>query len=128
MHVCYWLIRETVLCHYFVELLSFFSEVWPLSLLAFKAATQALSLPRKPVDTTRDVHNFKFPKLSADKRNFVRRDDSGKNDIKNGQYLSLDHCYRRHVKPKKQHEIKKLGEVLLIFCNYIKQTTGIKKN
>jgi len=32
-------------------------------------------------------------------------------NIKNGQLRGLEHCYRRHVKPKKQHEIIKLAEV-----------------
>ena len=32
-------------------------------------------------------------------------------DIKDGQYLILQHCYRKHVKPKKQHEITNLAKV-----------------
>ena len=31
--------------------------------------------------------------------------------LRDGQWLQLDHCYRRHVKPKKQHEIMTLAPV-----------------
>ena len=33
------------------------------------------------------------------------------NTLRGGQWLQLDHCYRRHVKPKKQHEITTLAPV-----------------
>ena len=44
---------------------------------------------------------------------FQRQSDSVKFDNKlvDGQLLVLEHCYRRHVKPKKQHEIQSLAEV-----------------
>ena len=32
---------------------------------------------------------------------------------KHGQSALLEHCYRRHVKPKKQHEIVHLAKVSL---------------
>ena len=31
--------------------------------------------------------------------------------MRDGQLLQLDHCYRKHVKPKKQHEITTLAPV-----------------
>ncbi len=41
--------------------------------------------------------------------------------MKNGQWMELEHVYRKHVKPKKQHEIQKLSQVLtfVIFLNYL---------
>ena len=38
-------------------------------------------------------------------------DNCGQAQIKNGQIVLLDHIYRRHVKPKKQHEIQRLSHV-----------------
>lgn len=35
--------------------------------------------------------------------------------IRDGQYLPLQHCFRKHVKPKKQHEILQLGQVCFDF-------------
>ncbi|XP_064620857.1 methyltransferase-like protein 25B isoform X2 [Lineus longissimus] len=81
-------------------------------LRAFKSATQALSLPRKPVDATDVVVGPNTEELSSELGSYSRSDDPESTSIKNGQLMSLDHCYRRHVKPKKQHEIKKLGEVV----------------
>ena len=36
---------------------------------------------------------------------------SALSSVRDGQLLQLDHCYRRHVKPKKQHEIMTLAPV-----------------
>lgn len=59
--------------------------VWPLSLLAFSAAVHALSFPRGQVGCT--------PRPPC-------------------QSPHLHPLLRRHVKPKKQHEIWRLGKVL----------------
>lgn len=58
--------------------------VWPLSLLAFTAATRALSFPRGQLGVT--------PHPPC-------------------QSPHLHPLLRRHVKPKKQHEIRCLGKV-----------------
>ena len=65
-------------------------QVYPLSLLAFAAAAGALALPR--------VQQQQPPGSSSG--------DGGR-----CQVAGLDHLYRRHVKPKKQHEIKCLAKV-----------------
>ena len=31
--------------------------------------------------------------------------------FKNGQLMEMEHIFRKHVKPKKQHEIWQLGKV-----------------
>ena len=64
------------------------TKVYPLSLLAFVATAHALSLPR-------------------DQRN-VSQESGAPNP---SQMSGIDHLFRRHVKPKKQHEVKLLGEV-----------------
>ena len=68
-----------------------FSKVYPLSLLAFSSASHSLSLSRHPSSSA--IH--------------LGRDEKGKAQLK-----GLDHLFRCHLKPKKQHEIKLLGEVI----------------
>lgn len=78
--------------------LSFFLDrypsVWPLSLLAFRGAAHALAFPRdcqsKPKQRSEMLEEF------ADNQH---------------QSSLLHHIFRKHVKPKKQHEIRKLGMV-----------------
>ena len=67
--------------------------MWPLSLLAFRATAHALSFPRQagrqsgPVDPVEEFLG------------------------NHSQSSMLGHIFRKHVKPKKQHEIRKLGMV-----------------
>ncbi|XP_038079055.1 protein RRNAD1-like [Patiria miniata] len=70
------------------------SSVWPLSLLAFRAATLFLALPRTVTQPAK-LHP-----------------QSGRNP-------NLSHCYRAHVKPKKQHEIECLAEVIHTTCKQL---------
>lgn len=34
-----------------------------------------------------------------------------KHSVQDGQYLPMNQCFRKHIKPKKQHEILQLGKV-----------------
>ncbi|XP_061333939.1 methyltransferase-like protein 25B [Pezoporus flaviventris] len=67
--------------------------LWPLSLLAFAAAARALSFPRGPPGAA--------PRPPCQSRR-------------------LHPLLRRHVKPKKQHEIRRLGKLL----QRLSQATG----
>ncbi|KAM9514823.1 LOW QUALITY PROTEIN: methyltransferase-like protein 25B [Guaruba guarouba] len=67
--------------------------LWPLSLLAFAAASRALSFPRGPPGAA--------PRPPCHSRR-------------------LHPLLRRHVKPKKQHEIRRLGKLL----QRLSQATG----
>lgn len=70
--------------------------MWPLSLLAFRATSHALAFPRES------------------RRDRGRVSDSVKPEefMENQSQSSLlGHIFRKHVKPKKQHEIRKLGTV-----------------
>ncbi|NWT03771.1 RRNAD protein, partial [Mionectes macconnelli] len=70
--------------------------VWPLSLLAFTATTHALAFPRgRPGGTPRPP--CQSPRLHP--------------------------LLRRHVKPKKQHEIRRLGKLL----RRLSQSTGCRR-
>lgn len=72
--------------------LSRYPSVWPLSLLAFCSTAHALAFPRECRPE--------------------RRSEKPEEFVKNQHQSSLlHHIFRKHVKPKKQHEIRKLGMV-----------------
>lgn len=70
--------------------------MWPLSLLAFRATAHALAFPRESRCDRGRVSD------SAKPEEFVENQS---------QSSLLGHIFRKHVKPKKQHEIRKLGKV-----------------
>ncbi|XP_056401112.1 methyltransferase-like protein 25B, partial [Hyla sarda] len=73
-----------------------YRSVWPLSLLALKVSAQSLAFRRMP------------------------RHDVGGADKKRPAEFQTNHCqsslldplFRKHVKPKKQHEIRRLGKLV----------------
>ncbi len=88
--------------------------------MAFRASATMLSLDQNLVKLSgADIAKFtgKCPRHvepdmyenSNDEPATVGKVESGR--IKDGQLDLLAHCYRRHVKPKKQHEILQLSEV-----------------
>ncbi|KAK5861690.1 hypothetical protein PBY51_017147 [Eleginops maclovinus] len=80
-----------------------YPSVWPLSLLAFRASAQALAFPRES------------------RRGGGGAAGSGKPEefLKNESQSSLlRHIFRKHVKPKKQHEIRKLGALVKQLCDH----------
>ncbi|XP_069583664.1 methyltransferase-like protein 25B [Ranitomeya imitator] len=85
-----------------------YRSVWPLSLLALKVTAQTLSYQRTP------------------------RPDVGSADMKRPAEFQSNHCqsslldplFRKHVKPKKQHEIQRLGKLVkklsdVTGCNHV---------
>ncbi|CAH1273162.1 RRNAD1 [Branchiostoma lanceolatum] len=83
------------------------TTVWPLSLLAFRATAHSLTLPRQACNLGTLVGQ-----LGADGSSLPE-------DIRDGQLGSpeLQHCFRRHVKPKKQHEILRLATTVRWLCD-----------
>lgn len=79
-------------------------KVYPLSLLAFVATAHALSVPRHPQRYRREAGEGRDVAQSS---GGVCRE---KGRVQS-QVVGLDHMFRRHVKLKKQHEIKNLVEV-----------------
>lgn len=79
-------VNAEVICHLR------YGSVWPLSLLAFRTAAHRLAFPR---DLRQD--------RAARKPEEFQENES--------QSSMLRHIFRKHVKPKKQHEIRKLGMV-----------------
>lgn len=102
---------------------------WPLSLLAFKQSIHDLALDRH------QINNFAFVRKFL-KDNLVTRNDENckEDDIKtnigkfefyedmfsvfSGKESSLKHIFRKHVKPKKQYELARMGK-------FIKDTTAV---
>jgi hypothetical protein len=103
------------------------NQVYPLSLLAFAATAKALSLSRDPPSLSPTSpypypspgahhghqHQRTTPATSCDPPTVASSCSLSGNGSSGScsQVAGIDHCYRRHVKPKKQHEIKCLAEV-----------------
>uniref|UniRef100_A0A1A7WEH6 Ribosomal RNA adenine dimethylase domain containing 1 n=1 Tax=Iconisemion striatum TaxID=60296 RepID=A0A1A7WEH6_9TELE len=84
-----------------------YPSVWPLSLLAFRATAHALAFPR---ECRCDGGRAAEPKKPEE---FLEN---------HSQSSLLGHIFRKHVKPKKQHEIRKLGMLVKQIC----QQTGCR--
>ena len=86
-------------------------RVYPLSLLAFVATAHTLSVTREP--------SLEVEQQQLDREEIQQRDGAskmkelceGKKKMKEDGIEKLQHVFRRHVKPKKQHEIISLGRV-----------------
>ena len=79
------------------------NKVYPLSLLAFVASARTLSVSRQPHPRHREE--------TANRQSSGSSRGCGKGGRVPAQIARLDHLFRRHVKPKKQHEIRVLAEV-----------------
>uniref|UniRef100_A0A3Q1FLJ1 Methyltransferase like 25B n=1 Tax=Acanthochromis polyacanthus TaxID=80966 RepID=A0A3Q1FLJ1_9TELE len=79
-----------------------YPSVWPLSLLAFRATAHALAFPR-------ECRHEQVRVASSTKPEEFQENQS--------QSSLLGHIFRKHVKPKKQHEIRKLGMLVKQLCD-----------
>ncbi|XP_058862203.1 methyltransferase-like protein 25B isoform X2 [Acipenser ruthenus] len=79
-----------------------YPSVWPLSLLAFKAAARALAFPRMPRGG------------AAQETGSGKSKEFWENSCRSS---TLKHVFRKHVKPKKQHEVRKLGALVKRMCD-----------
>ncbi|XP_047453974.1 protein RRNAD1 [Mugil cephalus] len=79
-----------------------YPSVWPLSLLAFRAAAHSLAFPRE----------HRREQVTA--AGSVKPEEFLENQ---SQSSLLGHIFRKHVKPKKQHEIRKLGTLVKQLCD-----------
>uniref|UniRef100_A0A8C1FLM9 Methyltransferase like 25B n=1 Tax=Cyprinus carpio carpio TaxID=630221 RepID=A0A8C1FLM9_CYPCA len=79
-----------------------YPSVWPLSLLALWTAPHALSFPRKAPDGHAQDTGAAVPEEFQSNQS---------------QSSLLGHIFRKHVKPKKQHEIRRLGTLVKKLCN-----------
>ncbi|KAK6467097.1 protein RRNAD1 isoform X1 [Huso huso] len=79
-----------------------YPSVWPLSLLAFKATARALAFPRMPRGG------------AAQETGSGKPAEFWENSCRSS---TLKHVFRKHVKPKKQHEVRKLGALVKRMCD-----------
>ncbi len=112
---------------FFVFFASHFRSVWPLSLLAFRRAAHSFSLDSRPTVVQQDLMQTLTSKkctthdetqkdfTDVPEKSCTNRQSTAAR-ISNGQHESLGHCYRRHVNPKKQHEILYLSQVCACAC------------
>ncbi|GFY46032.1 protein RRNAD1 [Trichonephila inaurata madagascariensis] len=99
---------------------------WPLSLLAFRASSFALTLPRKSIRSADAVKYFleknfnpEYNKASDDSLPMKSEWSLATNEFeKSGQHKSIPEYCRRHVKPKKQHEIFRMAQVCDVVYKY----------
>ncbi|XP_062321463.1 protein RRNAD1 [Osmerus eperlanus] len=78
-----------------------YPSVWPLSLMAFRATAHTLAFPRMPRSKTTKVGSLKPEEFQENQC----------------QSSLLGHIFRKHVKPKKQHEIRRLGTLVKQICD-----------
>ncbi|XP_076101879.1 methyltransferase-like protein 25B [Mytilus galloprovincialis] len=110
-------------------------KVLPLSLLSFKSCTQTYSLGRSPVNL--DSHKIKQTFQDNGRCDVMESNQSipvppvqlevpdslkSKHSVQDGQYLPMNQCFRKHIKPKKQHEILQLGKLISL----LSQASGSK--
>lgn len=76
--------------------------MWPLSLLALRTAAHVLSFPRKAPGGHSEDAGAAVPEEFQSNQS---------------QSSLLGHIFRKHVKPKKQHEIRRLGTVWVHYVN-----------
>ena len=93
----------------------------PLELLCLRAAVSRLSLTRRPVKGIQDV--FEQAKIvgkgSSIKGNQMYdqwRSYQEELSQAGGQHKNLHNLFRRHVKPKKQHEIARMASLCSAVC------------
>lgn len=97
--------------------------VLPLSLLAFKEATRNLALNRTSIGSLDQVISYLnhcgFSNATQQSSDWISPSSSKK---PSGALGSLSQVFHRHVKPKKQHELYRMGQC----CAAISQVTNCK--
>ena len=92
------------------------TQPWPLSLLALKQSIKHLSLDRHPVKDLRNV--AKFMKMEFNDNSNGWKFDPEIMSGASKHHESLKHVFRKHVKPKKQYEMCRLGKLCSSVANH----------
>ena len=100
------------------------SRPWPLSLLALKQSINHLSLNRSPIRDLSHIANYLNEKTKDKGRNRNDNDQDINDNVSDRwqfepelmsgssrHHQSLKHVFRKHVKPKKQYELCRLGKL-----------------
>ncbi|KAF8790001.1 Protein RRNAD1 like protein [Argiope bruennichi] len=93
---------------------------WPLTLLSFRASAFALTLSRKSIYSPEVIRKFLEENFKSQSENCQIDSaseeccwsfSSSEFESKSGQHKKIPEFCRRHVKPKKQHEIFRMAQV-----------------
>ena len=90
------------------------NKVWPLEILCLKSAIKTYSLDRKPVEQ----HELR---VLLGLQSCKSKWPSGFKEA----FDDLHHVFRRHIKPKKEHEIVRMAQVALMQKELTQSTTRI---
>eukprot|EP00095_Tigriopus_kingsejongensis_P000323 snap_masked-scaffold292_size219010-processed-gene-1.16 protein:Tk00323 transcript:snap_masked-scaffold292_size219010-processed-gene-1.16-mRNA-1 annotation:"nhl repeat-containing protein 2" len=94
----------------------------PLSILALRASLSALSLRRAPLETPELIHRFLgLSGTPPDSWNTFQGEFTRQN--RTGQ--TLLHVFRKHIKPKKQHEIARMAQIADLMAQKCGQNRNI---
>ncbi|KAG8193061.1 hypothetical protein JTE90_028173 [Oedothorax gibbosus] len=97
-----------------------YREPWPLSLLAFRSSAFALTALRKSIKSPEVIKKFLNENFFEDEEGRNNTITSEKTKLsfstnefeeKSGQHKNIPEFCRRHVKPKKQHEIFRMAQL-----------------
>ena len=97
--------------------------VWPLEILALKAAIKTFSLKRTPITKSQLIENLGGGKLQNNCDHIKVDDEAWPVDcteeltVQGGQHKGLKHVFRKHIKPKKQHEIVRMSQLALLLSD-----------
>ena len=94
--------------------------VWPLEMLALKSAIKTFSLKRTPITKSQLIENL-GGKLQNNcdhiKDEAWPLDCTEELTVQGSQQKGLKHVFRKHIKPKKQHEIVRMSQLALMLSD-----------
>ena len=95
------------------------SKVWPLEILALKTAIKTFSLKRTPITKSQLNLNLNIGLQNCDDIKYEAwpLDCTEELTVQGGQHKGLKHIFRKHIKPKKQHEIVRMSELALMLSD-----------
>ena len=106
-----------------------FNKVWPLEVLALKATIKRYALNRAPISRLQ---------LMTDLNVLVQNQDANTPNgynwplnctdeltVEAGQHKALQHVFRKHIKPKKQHEIVRMSQLAILLASKTRETNKL---
>lgn len=102
------------------------THVWPLEILALKASIKTYSLKRNPIGRLELCKNLGLVQKLEDEI-FQEWPSNCTDELttEGGQHKGLKHVFRKHIKPKKQHEIVRMSQLALMLANKTKEQNKI---
>ena len=106
-----------------------FNKVWPLEILALKATIKRYALNRTPISRLQLMTDLKVPVLHQDANtpNVYNWPENCTDEltVEAGQHKALQHVFRKHIKPKKQHEIVRMSQLAILLASKTRETNKL---